>query len=554
MDRKEQRKIFSQLKKKKEEELKLKTIERYPEISKMFSDGEITLQEAYNHCMSEILNVDGYKSKGTKGFVNSTKIDSVKKKVNNSTYSLPYFKHPLIENLSLNITFDEINQMSYDEFSIFSDKIKNELYRIWDTQGNPPYSGKSKEDIIKDFKSLKSFPISKLKNRTKSPHYKYVISSDFKHGNSCNQFMSSLQKTKVNDISLWNVLKDDEHKYLWKRMMVRNLKQDYLYEFSRRLTSKMDVSSITEKYDVIIHKNESQNELSFSRDEIKKLYKDGFLKDYHIKNLDDDLGSYEFFEIRKFLKSERIFKHLIHICRVSFGNMPVNFSPLVSRFLLEEFLDKNKTSIVLDTSSGWGGRLTGSLCTKRKVKYYGVDINSNLFNPVNCYETLGKFIKDEIGSETFFKIENVSSVRLNETSFYSEIENKVDLFLTSPPYFDKENYSEDKEQSFREFPEYSEWISVYLKQTFTHVFKLMRLGGTCLVNISDIINRGTRLNLEVDTIKVLEQIGFKYEYQIGMKQQIFMGLSRDSLIKRLYDEKSNDYIKIEPILVFTKPL
>ena len=87
MDRKEQRKIFARLKKKKEEELKLKTIERYPDINKKYLNGEVSLRDAYNHCMSELLNIEGYKSKGTKGFVESTKIESVKKKLNNPPYS-----------------------------------------------------------------------------------------------------------------------------------------------------------------------------------------------------------------------------------------------------------------------------------------------------------------------------------------------------------------------------------------------------------------------------------------------------------------------------------
>ena len=78
MDRKEQRKIFAKLKKKKEEELQLRTISKYPDIHKQFIDGDITLKQAYNHCMSEVLNVEGYKSRGTKGFVTTTKIESVK--------------------------------------------------------------------------------------------------------------------------------------------------------------------------------------------------------------------------------------------------------------------------------------------------------------------------------------------------------------------------------------------------------------------------------------------------------------------------------------------
>ena len=119
-------------------------------------------------------------------------------------------------------------------------------------------------------------------------------------------------------------------------------------------------------------------------------------------------------------------------------------------------------------------------------------------------------------------------------------------------YYNKENYSDDKEQSFREFPNYQDWILSYLKKTFEFIHTSLKPNGICLVNISDIINKGKRFNIELDSIKILESIGFKYEYQIGMKQTIFMGLSRDSLIKRLYDEKIDDYIKIEPILVFSK--
>ena len=552
MDRKEQRKIFAQLKKKKEEELKLKTIEKYPDIHRMYLDGDVSLKDAYNHCMSELLNVEGYKSKGTKGYVDSTKIDSVKKKVNNPPYSLPYSKHPMIDDMSMNLTFHEINQMDYDEFKTYSEKLKKELYDIWNKRGNPPYSGKIKEDIVSDFKELKSFDVSKLKVETDSPHYKYVISSDYRIGNSCNQFMPSLQKTKVNNISLWNVLKDKEHKYLWKRKMVRNLKQDYLYEFSRRIKDKSDVYTLDEKYGLIIHKSETKSDISFSRKELEDFHQRGLVKDYHIRNLDDDFYSSEWFEIRKYVKSTRIFKHLTHICRVSFGNTPVNFSPVISRFLYEEFLDENQTSIVLDTSTGWGGRLLGSLCSERRIKYYGVDVNSNLFEPINCYDTIGEFVRNEIGSQNEFKIENISSVKLDKTSFYSKIKGKVDLFLTSPPYFDKENYSDDKEQSFREFPDYHDWISTYLKTTFQFVYDSLKPNGTCLVNISDIVNKGKRFNLEIDTIQILESIGFNYEYQLGMKQTIFMGISRDSLIKRLYDEKLDDYIKIEPVLVFTK--
>ena len=51
-----------------EEKVKIKLIEKYPHIHDLYKGGEISLKEAYDGVQSEVLNVDTFKSRGTKSF------------------------------------------------------------------------------------------------------------------------------------------------------------------------------------------------------------------------------------------------------------------------------------------------------------------------------------------------------------------------------------------------------------------------------------------------------------------------------------------------------
>ena len=49
---------------------------------------------------------------------------------------------------------------------------------------------------------------------------------------------------------------------------------------------------------------------------------------------------------------------------------------------------------------------------------------------------------------------------------------KLDMVFTSPPYFDREQYSEDDEQSFKSYPMYSDWRDNFLKRpTLTNAYE-----------------------------------------------------------------------------------
>ena len=418
MDRREQRKIFAQLKKKKEEELKLRTISKYPDIHQMYIDKEISLTEAYNHCMSEVLSVEGYKSKGTKGFITNTKVKSkTSKSVSADTTfeksKIPFTQHPIKQNTSLNITFHEVNKMDYVQFRDFSYQIRDEFINSWETKGNPPQIGKSEDGIIEDLKNLRDFDSSKLILESDNKDYEFVLSNFYKAGSSCNQFFPSLYEVIVDTNSMKEVLKEENFRLRWLRVMVRNLKQDYLYQFSKKIENKTQLPNGTND-GLIIQRVNEPSDISYTKEELLELRKSGVLKEYHIKNIEREFDYYKNFEIRVYEKDKKILNPLIHIMRLSFGNKPVNFPPVIAKTLYEHFLPKNKKSVVYDCCSGFGGRFLGSVLSERDIHYIGNDVNSKIFQD-DSYNILSRFIEKHLGITPSYHIEKRSSEEMDKS-------------------------------------------------------------------------------------------------------------------------------------------
>jgi len=122
------------------------------------------------------------------------------------------------------------------------------------------------------------------------------------------------------------------------------------------------------------------------------------------------------------------------------------------------------------------------------------------------------------------------------------------MILTSHPYFNLEQYSTDKEQSYNLYPSYEEWINGYIKETFQIGYDLLKKDGVLLLNIADT----KELPLELDTLSVMEDIGFEFQYEIGMKMQRYLSLDTEKIYNRYYDENGGKYVKVEPIMKFIK--
>ena len=540
MDRKE----FAKRKKMMEEKVKLKLIEKYPHIHQLYQNGELTLKKAYDGAQSEMLGVNTFKSKGTKSYItHSTRIET---KEETSSNTLPFGKNPIGDNPKYNISFDMVNKMDYNEFKRFILSVRTFLLEQWNKHDIPPYIGKDKKGVIDDIQKLIDFDVERMW-KSGDNIYEYIISNDYHHGSSCNQFQPSLHKTRAGSVSMYDVINEPSLELKFIRTFTRNLKQDKMYMISKMMKEKDDYKSLDKKkYGLIIISVKNKDEISFNQSEIKNLLKKGIIKDYHIRNLGKALVTSTNFHVRYFRKSETISKHIIHTLRVGFSNIPINFSPLVSRYLYERYLPQSG-GVVYDCSAGWGGRLMGSICSNKNINYIGCDVNSNIFES-RSYEKIGQFIEKEIGRKSNYKVHQISSTRFNETDDYKTYKGKVDLLLTSPPYFNLEQYSTDEEQSYNLYPSYDEWINGFIKESYKIGYDLLKRGGVLLLNIAD----SKELPLELDTLKIMEEIGFEFEYEIGMKMQRYLGLDVEKIYNRYYDEEREKYVKVEPIMKFIK--
>jgi hypothetical protein len=104
------------------------------------------------------------------------------------------------------------------------------------------------------------------------------------------------------------------------------------------------------------------------------------------------------------------------------------------------------------------------------------------------------------------------------------------------------------DQSYNLYPSYKEWIDGYIRETFQIGYELLKPNGVLLLNIS----ATKELPFELDTLSVMEDIGFEFQYEIGMKMSRYLGLDVKKIYNRYFDEDGGKYVKVESIMKFIK--
>jgi 16S rRNA G966 N2-methylase RsmD len=115
------------------------------------------------------------------------------------------------------------------------------------------------------------------------------------------------------------------------------------------------------------------------------------------------------------------------------------FRPQIAKLICLQY----NPTIVLDPCAGWGGRLLGTVASG--AKYIAFEPNTETFNNLN---RMTKFL----GIES--KIQLICDSALNMVKYNLP---KVDLVLTSPPYFDLEVYTHENTQSIINHNTYDDW-------------------------------------------------------------------------------------------------
>ena len=487
----------------------------------------------------------------------------------------------------LNITYDEILHKSTEELDLWIDELRQYIITQWDDEGQPPVIGQNEEDIIKNWRKLFGYDVdSFFDEETK------VVKNFNKFASGVNQFFPTMLKTKISSgvssegaTSIYDHFKEDDLRDKFKKAMLRGLFRDSMYSFGKSVIKSEMGMSIEDFFDhyynhekfglTIIQMSNKEpvkntKYLVLSYDDLCKYNDAGHITSQHLKTVMGDILDYTelkngdkryyWYYVRIYNRQQRIFPSALQVFRLGLGQPAVNFPPLTAKFLYEHFtkhIPEDERVIVYDPSAGWGGRILGAMTVKRDLHYIGTDPNPDNvgiyervadFYNTHCFQSNPFFGKASPNSYEVFKL---GSEVIGDDENFLKYFGKLDFVFTSPPYFNREQYSQDENQSFKKFSAYEDWRDNFLKPTLTTAFSFLKNDRYLCWNIADIkIGENKFIPLEQDSIDVVESLGGEYKGIYKMLMTRMIGIDASNVKNSV--ELNGEHYKFEPILVFYK--
>jgi hypothetical protein len=312
--------------------------------------------------------------------------------------------------------------------------------------------------------------------------------------------------------------------------------------------------------------------------EVRDLYNAGILKYENISSLKtadwgDNIDNLidvpkQPIQIKIYPLGQRIFPEATAAFRIGMGTQAVvNFPPLTAKYLYKRFTQHIKEQDIIniyDPSAGWGGRILGALSVDdRNIHYIGNDPNTENQIPEigkTRYEYLAEFFNNKVpgaanpfwGHANTYELFTTGSEVIADDPRFQKYKGKLDFAFTSPPYFDRERYSDDDSQSFKKFGNYESWRDGFLKPTLTTIFEYLRNDRYVCWNIADIKVGPDKFHpLEQDSIDILTQLGCEYKGKLRMTMSPMTGMDLSKAKNSMQIE--GQFYKYEPIFIFYKP-
>lgn len=194
---------------------------------------------------------------------------------------------------------------------------------------------------------------------------------------------------------------------------------------------------------------------------------------------------------------------------------------------------------VLDTSSGYGGRLVGWMASGLGGRYVGID-------PSRASCTSNETMAMDLGFAG-----NVGQLRapaedVPVVAVMAAAGGPVDLCFTSPPYFTKERYAaghaDEADQSWRRWPDAINWRAYFLRPMLRLQYAALRSGGLSVVNVADVQLGAKVYPLTEWLVDAAETAGFvqeDHDWQLRLSKRF--GANQDAATAS------------EPLYVFRKP-
>lgn len=203
------------------------------------------------------------------------------------------------------------------------------------------------------------------------------------------------------------------------------------------------------------------------------------------------------------------------------ARMPMDFPANTARALIEEF-GGGKGCKVLDPCHGWGGRLCGAMMADVGL-YVGVDPSHEAHaGLIREYDAFAQYCEDTQAEFLLSPFEDV------------DLEGRVfDMALTSPPYFDVEQYHGDL-QAHERYNNYPLWVDGFYRPMIEKVYAHIKPGGVFCLQVGS-----QSYPLAKDGVKISQEVGFTVEdiRPLG-------GATSSSLHNNTDDDEENEKIII----------
>ena len=220
------------------------------------------------------------------------------------------------------------------------------------------------------------------------------------------------------------------------------------------------------------------------------------------------------------------------------------FKPSVAKWLYDTYESKN----ILDFSAGWGDRLCGFYASKNGKNFLGIDPNPNVHIG---YEKQIELYSSLCGDSRKAKTIISTAEDIDLTHYH----NKFDMVFTSPPYFNREKYTNDTTQSWNRYRAIEDWLEYFLFKTISNIEPSIISGGILAINISDVCStsKGKKgkqwLEICNPLLNYVESTKkFKLEEIIGYKMLKKIGSLKDNPDSNIQE----DYIFGEPLFIWRK--
>jgi len=522
-----------------------------------------------------------------------------------------YQRNEYVIDSDINVCFEDLLDMTPDQFKDWVVRMRETIRDAWDSHGCPPRTGKNEDEIIDSFNRLESYPVHEFTHSDElSDIPDDVIINKSRAGVEVDQWFSNMFKTRINysekdnGYSIYDLVANPDMLDRVIKGSMRHLRRDSFYSHAlsairhSKKYSIVDVAngqewmeayfsnpSIFKNHDFLLEQIsprdgvnsgyfqlDQSDILVLSREQVEE-WKDKMQYRHHstfdIENMPDD----KIYSIRVYRKGEKVFPDGFKCFRIGYIQPAVNFPPLTAKYLYERFtehIDKCSTINIYDPSSGWGGRILGAMSVRddRTLHYIGTDPNPENYPPhlnkFGKYGSVAEFYNTKtyrgnglFSSTNTYEVFQLGSEVIGNDADFQKYKGKIDLVFTSPPYFNREAYSEDENQSYKKFSSYESWRDGFLRPTLETCVESLRNDRYLLWNIADLLIKGEYLPLEEDSKKILQSLGMEYKYTLKMALESMPGQNRvdeNGIPKcKNYCKVNGRVMKYEPVFVFYKP-